>query len=181
MPYPWDGFSLDVEEVPSPVRSTDFFQALCLVDGIYAGDSLDPFIPVLWDRHQWQYVALVMGPSQKMILDRIFVGNSARKYRRHTYRDRGFNLKVDLPLLSEGSLVEIRSGAEPDFYEEVYQRIYRKDAGGWVHVAYRQEDRVGLVHPSISYGSSVKKYEYQRFYPWCLILGIELTEKSNYL
>lgn len=171
--FPWDGLTLQIEEVPSPVHPNKFFYSLSEVDGVFAGASLDPFIPDRWSRFEWQYIALIMGPDNQRVLDRLFVGKSARKKGKlHSSRYRGFDVKLDLPLLPEGSLVEIRSGDGSARKEEVFQRIYRKDIDGWFHVAYRQEDRGGTVDPAMSSAPSVRKYNYQRFYPWCLILGI---------
>jgi hypothetical protein len=131
--------------------------------GIYVGVSLDPFLPERWSRSNWEYVALLLGPSDQTGFERQFICKSGSKNGdRRKARGGPLVWLFQIEDLTVGSFVEVRTG--PKMSTERYQRIYRLDPLGWSYLAYRQEDVSG-------WDRYVKNYKFRRFYPWELIVS----------
>lgn len=161
-PFPWDHQPLILVEWTA--TQGDLYGSLLQAVGVSAGPSLRPFLPVRWSIQAWEYVAILTGNDPVKGLDRWFVGKSGSIGGVKRSEKSGLMVyEVDPDLLEVGSLVEIRSGSGG----ERYQRIYRRDQAGWLHVAYRL-DRVGRWVGRFRGGH----YNRRLFSPWILIQGI---------
>jgi len=161
--FPWYGKELICS--PYDGEKIDFYSLLLSVQGVFAGESLDPFIPSRWSRSNWEYVALLMGANQEKYFDREFIGRSSSVGKdRRGARGGPLVLRFDLSTLAPGSMVEIRSGGKRG--ADRYQRVYRLDRSGWFHVAFRQEDVRG-------WDPVWKRYKVRRFYQWMVIEGVK--------
>lgn len=129
--------------------------------GVYVGESLDTYLPDRWSRSKWEYVALLLGPSDQTGFERQFICKSGSK-KGDTRGARSGPLVWLYPLESVPleSMVEVRSGVKGS--PERYQRVYRRVPGGWCYLAYKRDDVVG-------WDKFLKTYRFRRFYPWFLV------------